>query len=298
MVTELLLGDNPFIGVSHLAQEKAREEMKESVVENNAAVVRAAVEGGATGFTFTTHPTNLELLTYLSAENENLLRSMNYYILVPYAQSYVTEANIDGTPGLVRSILSKSSIPDILSAALSLKLERATELLVNRDVAPYLKILPRERVKAVFLHEILTDLIVAFDLLKVLECLKHWAQRVGVGFGLETRNFSYVRDYLARSNFLPGCVMTPMNPLGYQMAASKQAVEAGVKDLSADTKLLAINTLASGVVSLDEAIRYMQRWKSMVYGVTSASTKPGRIRQNFQRLRVLLENEGVNTSAN
>jgi len=52
MVKELLLGDNPFIGVSHLAQERARQELREATLENKVKVVKAAIEGGATGFTF------------------------------------------------------------------------------------------------------------------------------------------------------------------------------------------------------------------------------------------------------
>jgi len=288
VVSEFLLGDNPFIGVSHLAQEKARQERKDSFVENKARVVEAAAEGGATGFTFTAHPTNLELLAYLKARNETLVSSMNYYILVPHAQSYVAKANIEGTPGLIWSTLKSAPIVDLLATALSRKPERAAQLLIRKEIAPYLDILPREKVRAVLLHEVVTEVVIGFGLTKVIEQLNHWADRLGVGFGLETRNFSYLCDCMRKWELYPGYVMTPVNPLGYQMAANKQAVEAGMKALAAETKIVAMNILASGAVDLDQAIAYVRKYKDAIFGVTSASIKPTRIRENFLKLKTCL----------
>jgi len=288
MVSELLLGDNPFIGVSHLGQEKAREDKKGSFVENKARVVEAAAEGGATGFTFTAHPANLELLTYLRTHNEALVESMDYYILAPYAQSYVARANIEGTPGLIGSTLKSAPLFDLLATALSLKPERAAQLLIRKEIAPYLEILPRERIRAVLLHEVLTEVVIAFRLTKVIERLNRWADGLGVGFGLETRNFSYLCDYMHKSALYPAYVMTPVNPLGYQMAASKQAIEADLIQVASDTKVIAINILASGAVDLNQAMQYIGKYKDAIYGVTSASTKPTRIRENFLKLKMCL----------
>jgi hypothetical protein len=288
MVSELLLGDNPFIGVSHLAQEKAREEKKDSFVENNAKVVEAAVEGGATGFTFTAHPANLKLLTYLRAHNEALLNSMSYYILVPHAQSYVARANVEGTPRLIGSTLRGASIIDLLAMVVSLKPERAAQSLIRREIAPYLEVLPREKVKAVLLHEVLTEVVIAFSLTQMIEQLGRWAEELGLGFGLETRNFSYLSNCMRKWNLYPVYVMTPLNPLGYQMAANKQAVEAGVKELATQTKLIAINILASGAIDLDQAMEYLRKYKDSIHAVVSASTKPARIRENFLKLKTSL----------
>lgn len=287
MVSEFLLGDNPFLGISHLAQEKAKEEKKQSFVENNARVVEAAAEGGATGFTFTAHPANFELLTYLRTHNEALVESMDYYILVPYAQSYVARANIESTPGLIGSTLKSAPLLDLLATALSLKPERVARLLIRKEIAPYLEILPRERIKAVLLHEVLTEVVIAFRLAKVIELLNRWAEGLGVGFGLETRNFSYLCDYMRKSALYPAFVMTPMNPLGYQMAASKQAVEEDLIQVASHTKVIAMNILASGVVDLNQAMQYIGKYKDAIYGVTSASTKPARIRENFLKLKTL-----------
>jgi hypothetical protein len=291
LVEELLLGDNPFIGVSHLTQERAREETQQASLDNKVLVFESAVKAGATGFTFSMHESNLELLTYLSIHRRDLLNAMDYYVLLPYMQSYVRRANIGGTPMLSRSILtnilcSTSAISDILAAFVSLKPERLAGLFVKTELAPYLDVLPRERVKAVLLHEILTDCLVAFgltDLLKYLDC--YVKKRIGFSFGLHTKNFGCLcmQKFLARS--CPEYIMTSINPLGYMMAPSKEAVEEAVNSLGGKTKIIAINVLAAGAVDLDTATKYMCRFKSNIWAVTSASAKPHRAYQNFQKLR-------------
>ena len=98
MVKEILLGDNPFLGVSHLAQEKARAERSEaSDLKAKAGVLIAGLEGGVTGYTFSTHQVNLEFLEYMSKHYPEALAKLNYYILIPYAQGYVRRANVYGT---------------------------------------------------------------------------------------------------------------------------------------------------------------------------------------------------------
>ena len=283
-----MLGDNPFIGISHLTQEKAEEEAKEASLQNKAKVFEAAVEGGATGFTFTTCEKNLELLTYLRNNNDDLLNKMNYYILVPYAHSYVRRSNIGGTPALLKStlkeVLSRRPL-GLLEALMSLKPERFIELFIEAELTPYLKVLPEDRVKAVLLHEVLTELAIAFDLIDLLRSLNSYVEeRIGVSFGLETRNFGILHRYMSETGYCPKHLMTPINLVGYQMAPDKEAVEKAVEDLGQKSRIIAINVLASGALNLDKAIEYIAKYKDKVYACTSASTKPHRIRENFQKL--------------
>jgi len=289
MVRELLLGDNPFIGVSHLAQEKAREGAKEASLENKVRVFEAAVESGATGFTFSTEESNLELLTYLSIHNSDPLNKMNFYILVPYAQSYIRRANVGGTQALIGSMLkdmlySRAMTSSMLTALMSSNLERFVGPFIESELSPYLNMFCKERV-VVLLHEVLTELIMAFNLIDLLNSLDSYMERkLEVGFGLETRNLGHLHRYLSLTGYNPKYLMTPFNPLGYQMAWNKEAVEEAVKELGGETRIIAINVLASGAASLDEAIEYISKFKNNIYAVATASMRPNRIRENFQKL--------------
>jgi len=302
LVEELLLGDNPFIGVSHLTQEKAREETGEASLENKVAVFEAAVRGGATGFVFSTHKSNLELLAYLKTHRRDLLNAMNYYVLLPYAQSYVRRANVGGTPRLLRSSLSSimhstSATTDIAAALATLRPERLAGLFIKLELAPYLEVLPKEKVKTVLLHEILTDPAAAFHLVDLLKFLDSYVRkRIGISFGLHTKNFGVLHRRGFFTEILPEYIMTSINPLGYMMAPSKEVVEESIEDLGAKTKIIAINVLASGATKLDDATEYLSRFKDRIYAVSSASSKPHRICENFQTIRLRLGKDHSNSS--
>lgn len=258
-------------------------------------VVESAINGGATGFTFSTHESNLELLTYLSSHKRDLLEAMSYYILVPYAQGYVRKANTQGTPALIlsiaRDLVHRPSVA--LRGLLSLMLLRPQELagaLFQRELAPYLEILPKKGIRAVLLHEIITELAVAFDADDLLKMLtKYVEEKIGFPIGLQTRNLGHLCRWMIRVDYHPEYLMVPMNPLGYQMAPSKEENERDIARLSEKTKIIAINVLASGAVSLEESMAYLRTYEGNLHALTSASVKPERIYENFCRLsRVFL----------
>lgn len=291
MVKEILLGDNPFLGVSHLAHEKARIERSEvSDPEAKVRVLKAGLEGGVTGYTFSTHQVNLELLEYMSRHYLEVLAKLNYYILIPYAQGYVRRANIYGTVGLaklvLRDIILKHPV-DFATSILTLNVNRLASLFIGMEAKPYLKILPRGRVKAVLLHEVLTELIMAYDLAELLHELKRYVEKkLNVGFGLETRNIGQLKKYLEERGIHVEYVMTPMNPLGYQMAPSKEEAEEAIRELGKrGVKIIAINILASGAVTLEDSIKYLEPFKDKIYAVAYGTTKPQRARENAILLR-------------
>jgi hypothetical protein len=294
MVKEILLGDNPFLGVSHLAQEKARIERNEiSRVEAKAEIVKAALEGGVTGFTFSTHSSNLELLKYMGKRHPEVLGKLNYYILIPYAHSYIRKANVIGTIGLakaiIRDIVLKHPV-DSITSAVTLNFSKVASLFIGMEANLYLKVLPRERVKALLLHEVLTELIVAYSLVELLEELKGYVERkLKVGFGLETRNIGQLRRFLEENGIQVDYIMTPMNPLGYQMAPSKQEAEEAIQELGdRGVKIITVNILASGAVSLEETCRYLEGYRDRVYAVAYGTVKPYRARENAIKLRQCL----------
>jgi hypothetical protein len=294
MVKEILLGDNPFLGVSHLAQEKARIERNEiSRVEAKAEIIKAALEGGVIGFTFSTHSSNLELLKYMGRQHPEVLGKLNYYILIPYAHSYIRKANVIGTIGLAKAIIRDIVLKhpaDSITSAVTLNFSKVASLFIGMEASLYLKVLPRERVKAILLHEVLTELIVAYSLVELLEELKGYVERkLEVSFGLETRNIGQLRRFLKENGIRVDYIMTPMNPLGYQMAPSKEEAEKAIQELGdRGVKIIAVNILASGAVSLEEICKYLEGYRDRVYAVAYGTVKPYRARENAIKLRQCL----------
>jgi tryptophan synthase alpha subunit len=155
------------------------------------------------------------------------------------------------------------------------------------EANPYLKILPRERVKAILLHEVLTELIMAYNLTKLLHELKRFVEKkLGVGFGLETRNIDQLNKYLEKNNIQVEYVMTPVNPLGYQMAPSREEAEEAIRELREEgVKIIAINILASGATTLEETCKYLESFKDKIYAIAYGTTKPQRASANAVLLR-------------
>jgi hypothetical protein len=286
MVKEILLGDNPFIGVSHLAHEKARIEQSEaSNLEAKASVLKAGLEGGVTGYTFTTHQTNLELLKYMSRHYPEVISKLNHYILTPYAQGYVRKANIYGTVNLAKTIARDIAFKhplDTITSTLTFNFNKLASLFISMEINPYLKTLPIEKVKAILLHEVLTELIMAYNLTDLLlELKKYIEKKLEIDFGLETRNIGQLKKYLEENNIQVEYIMTPMNPLGYQMAPSKEEAEKAIQELGEQgVKIIAINILASGAVTIEEVCEYLETFKDKVYAVAYGTTKPQRAREN------------------
>jgi len=288
MVEELLLGDNPFIGVSHLAQEKAKEEQREASLENKVKVIEAAVEGGATGFTFSTHPSNLELLKYLSKNSPELAKKLNYYVLVPYAARYVREASTTGTAQLIKRMFTDNLNFQSIRYVLYPTPINLIKMFLEAELKEYLSVLPN--VKAVFLHEILTELIIAFNISHVIkELSKHFLEK-NIYLGLETRNLKHTERFLENNDLHIRYLMTPLNPLGYQMTPTKEEVEASVKRLSSkNLKIIAINVLASGALPPDKTLDYLGKLKDDIYAITIGTSKSWRALEIFKILKNVLK---------
>ncbi len=288
MVEELLLGDNPFIGVSHLAQAKARESVGMGV-DSFVKVVTTAWESGATGFTFSTHPTNLEILRGLAGDDRGVLTRLNYYPLVPYGMGYVRASNVTGLPGLGKMILKRSltkmsSLGWLVKAAIGLNPSILLAMQLAEDLAPFMEVLPRQRVRAVLLHEVLTEVLVAHDAPQIYETLRDYLRSsYGVEVGLETRNIHHLKLFMEKHGLRIPYIMTPMNPLGYQMTPDRERAEKAIRLLGGQSRIIAINILASGALSLEEAIKYILKFDP--YGVAVGTSKAWRARENFKRLR-------------
>jgi len=287
VVEEILLGDNPFIGVNHLARFKAREDSKLSI-ETFAEVIVEAYRSGATGFTFSTHPTNLEILRIIRERAPGVVDSLSYYPLVPYGMAYVRRSNLTGLPGLGLEILRSSlrrlgRLGWLLRAGLRLDPSIILALRLEHDLKPFLDVIPKSRIRAVLIHEVLTEVLIAHDAPHVFETFRRFFEdTLGVPVGLETRNVCKLLRFVERHGIEVPYVMTPLNRLGYQMAPSTAEAERCIEELSATSRIIAINVLASGALALHEALEYLKRFR--LYAVAVGTSKPWRAREVFPEI--------------
>src|SRR5674476_791386 len=169
---ELILGHNQFIGISHISEERGRErEKKFSKVENIYRVVEDASAVGFKNMIIETHPRMLEFLRYYEQARTF---DMNFYLQVPYVQAYIQTINQRGMKGFLSEMIGRAGLTGMSSLALkgALGLLRKDYLSIalsylKLEVAPFSDF----SVKALILHNVLTDLLMALEVSPVFSCL-------------------------------------------------------------------------------------------------------------------------------
>ncbi len=279
--------------MSHFTQARARERVEGLKLEQIVAVLDTALSCGASGYTFTVHPTNYELIKKLGQE-ENGLRAFDFYPVLPYAEGYVRLANERGMSGLFREILGRLPLSGKASvlvkgslSAMSLDPIRVLTAYLNMELGAYLKVKPKvTKLRAVFLHEVVTDLGISFGTSKLFESfMAHIVDEYGARPGFVTRNFSRFADFFDRNHLdlRDAAIMTPMNKIGFQMNPSKESCEVALAQLKGGN-VFAISILAAGYLKPDEAVDYL-RGLPRLTGVAVGVSSEAHARDTFSKLR-------------
>jgi len=119
----------------------------------------------------------------------------------------------------------------------------------------------RQNVVAVYLHEFYTDTCLSLGIVDLLlEYCDYLRDSYHVLPGLQTRNLPLlVRRFQETKHSLDGiAVMTPLNPVGFQMTPTQSACEAAL-DFIDGPLVTAISVLAGGRVPVRDARAYLDR---------------------------------------
>jgi hypothetical protein len=274
----LLVGDNPFHGVSHFSQERARRRDDRILDPSWAAeIVKASFENGADGFMFSVSETTLGILRKLPQNPDR-----KYYAIVPAAGDYVRLSSKSGTTGLLKHVametLRSGNIPAItygVRGVMQRDLSSLFKAYLAYEVSRVNSSLKRgEKPYALMLHELVTEMAVALDMGWLVRSHVEYLSRIGIKPGFETRNFVCLVDKLRELDVdLSDLVITtPFNGLGFQMNPEKAACENTLRTIP-ETEVIAMSVLASGRLGLPEAREYIGVLPELSGIVVGASRK-------------------------
>jgi hypothetical protein len=263
----ILVGDNPFQGVSHLSRESSlRRPASIADAAFATEIVKTAIAHGASGFTFTVSGITLAILGNISRDTTG---DILYYPLVPDVTRMVrTAGNSGGIPGIARDMAWKVVVNmdrrlpfRLMKGAL---LNRPASLLESYINYEYLRLKQaigrrtRDSLKTILLHEVVTDMALALDMAWVFRA--HIGITTGLGLkpGFETRNLPYLAKQLRRWHIDSGGVVieAPFNAVGFQMCPSKADCEAALEHMSG-AEVIAFSALAAGYLQPPEAFDYI-----------------------------------------
>ncbi|MCW4048007.1 MAG: hypothetical protein NWE99_10705 [Candidatus Bathyarchaeota archaeon] len=276
----LLIGDNPFHGISHLSQERARDRIgnADSDVEK-VNIVLTAIENGADGFMFSVSDLTLQLLKMM--REKNTLEQVELYAIIPYAYEYVRIATQTGTPALAKKIAKQIAISGNLGAALGglgavlqmnpkslLKTYLTYELSRINSAAG-----KKAKLTSLMLHEVLTDMGLALNLDWLFKSYVSYLSERDITPGFNTRNFPYlVRKFKEWDiNLDETVIATQFNKAGFQMNPSREECEKALSNLSRPV-VVAISVLAAGYFKPPEAADYLVGLENLKGIAVGAST--------------------------
>lgn len=293
----LLVGDNPFHGISHLSQERSRTRGDAvSQADFAAGLVALAVENGADGFMFTVSETTLAILEAI--RNKGTCRDLRLYAIVPYAYEYVRLATqLGGMSGLARN-MAKRVVFSMNARAMANGLEGV----VRMDPAALLKTYVlyeisrikskagrNARLESVLLHEIITEMALALDMDWLVKSYVDFMLKLGITPGFETRNFAHLCGKFRTWNidFRRVVTATPFNKAGFQMNPSRFECERALAAVP-ESNVIAMSILAAGYLKPTEAVEYVRDLRGLA-GVVVGVSKSDHATSTFKFLNEKLK---------
>lgn len=290
---DFLVGDNPFLGISHLSQKRARNRGKNLEDPKYCAdLVALSVENGANGFMFSVSDKTLSIVEEL--RKKEIIKDISLYPIVPYAFEYVRLATQSGgLSGLARKVFKEMNFSGKITGLFG-----GLRSFISGDVSTLMKVYlsyefsrikasagKEANLKSILLHQAVTDLALAFNLKTFFKFYVEFIlNQYGIKPGFNTGNFSYLvkklKEWDVDLNHI--IIAAPFNEAGFQMNPSKEECEKTLTALPRPT-VIAISILAAGYLTPTEAIDYIKTLPN-IKGVAVGVSKEKHAYETFRLL--------------
>ncbi|NLF88326.1 hypothetical protein GX563_05825 [Candidatus Bathyarchaeota archaeon] len=286
----LLVGDNPFHGISHLSQGRARARLTDEDISGYAAnLVKLSLENGAGGFMFSVDETTLSILRELNGVYSG---EVSLYAIAPYAYEYVRKSTQTGgvnglVTGFTKQMVFSSSNLKVLAAnaggILRFDLSALLKAYVTYELSRINAVKAANmHLETFMLHEIITDMALALNLKKLCQSYIAFLESKRVRPGFETRNFPYLVDKFSEwgIDFSKLTLTSSFNKVGFQMCPSQSECEEAL-ERAKDAEVIAMSVLAAGYLKPAEAYGYIARLDG-ISGLVIGVSKEQQAKETFK----------------
>ncbi len=276
-IDKIIFGDNQFFGINHMSQEKAQQLAEKFYDINNIyKVYDMAINAGVKGIMLNSNDRAKDICNYFR-ENKEKYKDINWYPSIPYPHKYANLVAEKGIMPAINEVLFKdNSAGGVLGmmakggmAVLGKDAIKMMQMLIDVEM----KMFKGLNVKVVFLQNVITDLILGYDIKDVfVEYCKHIRKKYNALPGLITQNMPYMKAKLEEWGIEEVVLCSSFNKIGYLMSPGADAyVEAAKNNDSSKYQLMAMSTLASGAIPAKEAYEFInqQHIQSVVFGASS-----------------------------
>ena len=211
---------------------------------------------------------------------------MSYYPLLPYVRKYLNLYNQLGHFRLFLNIMQRSTFKQkliisgrMLNPFVSLVLKLVRDM-IDIELYPFRK----KEVKAVFLHNIITDFLVSLDQDSIIQDFSLYMKKCGYRPAFCTLNLPPLVRKLDDLQIESPLIMSPFNKVGYQMSSSKEVCESTLRK-NPGIKLIAMSTLAAGYLKPKEAYDYLFNELDNISGVVVGVSSKEHAEETFTELQ-------------
>lgn len=270
VMDKVLFGDNQFFAVSHLSDEKSREQAIR--FKDDSAIIRVldqAMETGINTFMCTTHDRIANIAEHMR-NHPDKYRDFNIFPCMPYAHKYanaVTDLGIAGTikqyvPGNIFNTFTKGGVAFLRKDFIGLM-----ELLVDAE----LKMFKGINTPVIFIQNVVVDMVLG---LKMFEVFKAYDSYIRKKYNSEpgyiTMNMPALYEALSSVGITNPIICSSINKLGFRMSGGKEIYEKYLAEKQ--FRPVAMQVLAAGALRPKEAIEYLGQFpkiESVLFGASS-----------------------------
>jgi hypothetical protein len=265
-----ILGDNPFFGINHHSEERARAQ---AVRFRDAAAIIEVLDGareqGITALMCTTHERMAEVAAH--ARRNPAYATFDFYPCMPYAHKYANAVTEDGMLGALRRFM-----PDAGGIG---AVVRGGVAAARKDLATVIRILIDTEMRAfegtrtpyVFLQNIVTDLLLGLGMKDGFAVFAdHIRSRYGAEPGFITMNLPMLQSTLSEVGIERPLICANVNAAGFRMCGGEVAYRQAIG--SGDCRTIAMSVFASGGLAPRPALEYVRSIDGVDAVVFGAST--------------------------
>lgn len=277
-IDKIVFGDNQFFGINHMSQEKAQQLSEQFFnIQNIYNVYQMAFDAGVRAVMLNSNDRAREICDYFRSNKSNL-PEISWYPSIPYPHKYANLVAEKGIlPAINEVIFKDNSALGVLgmvakggSAVLGKDAIKMMQMLIDVEM----KMFKGLNVKVVFLQNVITDLILGYDIKEIfIEYCSYIKKKYNALPGLITQNMPYMKAKLEEWRVEEVVICSSYNKIGYLMSPDVDSyVDAAKNNDSSKYQLMAMSTLASGAIPAKVAYDFInaQNIQSVVFGASSA----------------------------
>lgn len=278
-IDKIIFGDNQFFGINHMSQEKAQQLAEKFYdISSIYKVYQIAIDSGIRAIMLNSNDRAKEICDHFIA-NKSKYPELHWYPSIPYPHKYANLISEKGIIPTINEILFKNNtalgVLGMITKGSVAVLGKDAVKLMQMLIDAEMKMFKGLNVRVIFLQNIITDLILGFDLGEVFQeyCL-YVKRKYNATPGLITQNMPFLKAKLKEWDIEKVVICSSFNKIGYLMSPDVGAyINAAKENDESKYTLMAMSTIASGAIPVKDAYDFInqQKIQSVVFGASTKS---------------------------